>query len=153
MAGNPEEKRKQGRKRGSGKSGEHQSERRCDHERQQRQVNGRQQIQVRVAFDPALIQQSKHQPRRHNGNIYQQGKQQSEILSCNELPPVNRLGQERIDGALFQFLVNQTDSDEDGDQRPEDGDGAKPQIYDDLRLVTQRQLAESNGAQDHQQGK
>jgi len=66
---------------------------------------------------------------------------------------MNRFGQKRVNRFLFDFLVDKAGPDEDCDEHSEDGNGGQAQIQNYLVLIPERQLSESDRAQDENQSK
>ena len=64
------------------------------------------------------------------------------VLAEHELVPLNRLRQQRVDAAALDFLRDETDADEDGDEQAEDRRRRQAEILDDLDVLPRRELAD-----------
>ena len=60
----------------------------------------------------------------------------------------HRLRKQAIDRLLVDFLVNELDTNEDGNQSPKQRDCTQPQVDDDLFDVPDRDGTENQGAHD-----
>ena len=62
------------------------------------------------------------------------------ILSEQKLVSRHRLGHNRVDGLLFDFLAHQSDPDKNGDQHTEEVDTPQPNIQNQSVKFPKRQL-------------
>ena len=56
--------------------------------------------------------------------------------------PLDRLREQAVDAALLDFLRDQADADEHGDEQPEDRGGGEAEVLDDLHVLSGRELAD-----------
>ena len=100
-----------------------------------------------------MIEKRQFQPDRHDSDINKQGIKKTDIFPENEFVSMHRFGKQRIHGSLVQLLVDKPDSQKNGDEHPEDGNGCQAQIQDYLHLVSKAELAQQEGAEDDNQSK
>src|SRR5690349_20855904 len=97
--------------------------------------------------------QHRQQPRCHDDGIDEQCETESQILTQQELEPSNRLGDNGVDGFLFDLLADQADADENRDQHSIEIDTPQPNIQDQPMKLPERQSHQYQRAADHQEGK
>src|SRR5690606_29746665 len=79
----------------------------------------------------------------HDGNVDVYRKKQAEELAKQELRPVNRLAHDRINGLTVQFVINQVNTHEHGDQEPEEINARQAQVLDELLRFRDRQVTDN----------
>src|SRR5439155_26675651 len=70
----------------------------------------------------------------------------------DDLITVNRLRQEVVDAAAFNFFGDEADTDEHGDEEPEDRRRRQAKVLDDLHVLAGRELSEGVRRADQEDG-
>src|ERR1700738_17967 len=125
---------------GRGETGKKQRERDDEGQFQQNEIYGNEQVQIRMIERMFHVKKNQKQARGHRRGIHYQRKQQPSVLAQEKFPAAHRLREQRIEGALFHFLINEADAHENGDEQSDDGNRAKTQIDDYDLLDIERNL-------------
>src|SRR6185437_9182134 len=78
---------------------------------------------------------------------------QSAKFAQNKFPAAHGAGEDGVQSLLLNFLGNQADADENGDDQAEQRDGGQAQVDDYVALDADGDLANEQGSRNHQQGK
>src|SRR6185295_5919441 len=86
----------------------------------------------------------------HHHDVDQQREAEPGELADQELGPAERLRQKRIERTPLDLLADEAYTDKDGDHGSEYVHRRQPQVLDDLLVLANRQLAQEEPAQSHQ---
>ena len=78
----------------------------------------------------------------HHREVHGERQHQAGVLAEHELMAVDRLGEQAVDAAPLDFLRDQADADEHGDEQAEDRRRREAEILDDLDVLPGRELAD-----------
>ena len=106
---------------------------------------------VRAPYGAIHVEQREEEAQRHQRCIDRQRHQQSQILSRKKFPAPHGLGQNAVERAFLNLLVNEAYADEYRHHQSEERNRAEAEIDDHQALDADRNLAYEHRSGHHKQ--